>query len=68
MRQPTQNNRTPYHDPVVFSWQALWEQYDQRLWLETLWMLAVNAVTGYVFLKWDFTWPQEVSKAQRFMW
>jgi len=49
-------------------WQLLWERHDHRLWLETLWMLAVNAITGYIFLNWGFTWPQEPGKVQRFMW
>ena len=38
------------------------------LWLETAWLLAVNAGTGYIFLKWGFEWRQEVGKVQRFMW
>ncbi|MCJ1277810.1 glucosyltransferase [Puttea exsequens] len=42
--------------------------YDPRLWLETMWLLLVNAVTGYVFLFWGFAWPQEPGKIQRFMW
>lgn len=45
-----------------------WRYYDYRLWLETLWLLAVNAGTGYVFLKRGFEWPQEPGVAQRFMW
>ena len=39
-----------------------------QLWLETLWLLAINAVTGYIFLFWGFTWPQEPGNVQRFMW
>lgn len=38
------------------------------IFLETLWFLAVNAVTGYVFLYKGFEWPQEPGKIQRFMW
>jgi alpha-1,2-glucosyltransferase len=41
---------------------------DHRLWFETARYLLVNAVTGYVFLKWKFTWPQEPGEIQRFMW
>lgn len=41
---------------------------DRRLILETTWLLLVNAVTGYIFLKWEFSWPQEPGKVQRFMW
>lgn len=36
--------------------------------LETLWFIAINAVTGYVFLYNGFEWPQEPGKIQRFMW
>lgn len=36
--------------------------------LETLWFIAINAVTGYVFLYKGFEWAQEPGKAQRFMW
>lgn len=53
---------------VGWSWRGLWEDYDHRLWLETAWLLAVNAVTGYIFLNWGFEWPQEPGKVQRFMW
>ena len=47
---------------------ALWDQHDNRLWLETAWFLFINAVTGYVFLYKGFEWQQEVGKVQRFMW
>jgi alpha-1,2-glucosyltransferase len=36
--------------------------------LETIWFIAVNAITGYVFLYKGFEWPQEPGKVQRFMW
>lgn len=36
--------------------------------LETIWFIAINAVTGYVFLYKGFEWPQEPGKVQRFMW
>lgn len=42
--------------------------YDHRLWLETLWYLTVNFVTGYVFLYKGFSWPQEPGHIQRFLW
>lgn len=42
--------------------------YDHRLWLETLWFLGINAVTGYVFLFRGFEWVQEGGRVQRFMW
>lgn len=38
------------------------------IFLETLWFLFINAVTGYVFLYEGFEWPQEPGKVQRFMW
>ncbi len=47
---------------------ALYERYDHRLWLETVWFLTVNLATGYIFLYWGFEWPQEPGKVQRFMW
>ena len=45
-----------------------YKEHDHRLWLETFWFLAVNFVTGYVFLNWGFEWPQEPGRVQRFMW
>ncbi|KAJ5484012.1 Dol-P-Glc:Glc(2)Man(9)GlcNAc(2)-PP-Dol alpha-1-2-glucosyltransferase [Penicillium diatomitis] len=36
--------------------------------LETIWFVIVNMVTGYVFLYKGFEWPQEPGKVQRFMW
>lgn len=41
---------------------------DHRLWLETAWYLVVDVVTGYIFLNWGFSWPQEPGRVQRFMW
>jgi alpha-1,2-glucosyltransferase len=38
------------------------------LWIETIWLLSVNAVTMYVFLFWGFEWKQEKGAVQRFMW
>ena len=38
------------------------------MFLETLWFLVINAVTGYVFLYKGFEWPQEPGNIQRFMW
>lgn len=46
----------------------LWIKHDHRLWLESFWLLSINAVTGWIFLKKGFTWPQEPGNAQRFMW
>lgn len=39
-----------------------------RLIMETVWFCWVNAATGYIFLYWGFSWPQEEGKVQRFMW
>ena len=38
------------------------------LWMETGWYLAINAITGYVFLYRGFEWTQEAGAVQRFMW
>lgn len=47
---------------------VLYEEHDYRLWLETVWFLAVDWGTGYVFLYWGFGWKQEPGRVQRFMW
>lgn len=44
------------------------DQRDHRLYLETLWFLLINVITGYIFLNWAFEWPQEPGMVQRFMW
>ena len=36
--------------------------------MESLWFMVVNLVTGYVFLRKGFEWPQEPGTIQRFMW
>ncbi|KPI41219.1 Dol-P-Glc:Glc(2)Man(9)GlcNAc(2)-PP-Dol alpha-1,2-glucosyltransferase [Cyphellophora attinorum] len=36
--------------------------------IELLWYMAINIVTGYMFLYRPFAWPQEPGKLQRFMW
>jgi alpha-1,2-glucosyltransferase len=46
----------------------LYAGHDHRLWLETIWFLAINVVTGYMFLFRGFSWVQEPGKVQRFMW
>ncbi len=38
------------------------------LWLETAWLLLVNAATCYVFLYRGFEWKQEEGRVQRFIW
>lgn len=47
---------------------ALYNEHDYRLWLETIWFLSVNWMTGYIFLHWGFRWVQEPGRVQRFMW
>ncbi|ORY08933.1 DIE2/ALG10 family-domain-containing protein [Clohesyomyces aquaticus] len=42
--------------------------YDLRLVLETVWLLAINAVVGYNFLYRGFSWPSEAGAVQRFLW
>lgn len=42
--------------------------HDYKLWVETGWYLAVNAVTCWIFLNKGFTWKSEPGKVQRFMW
>ena len=48
--------------------KIMYNSYDHRLWLDTVWLLAINMATGYIFLKWGFEWPQEPGLVQRFMW
>lgn len=36
--------------------------------IETVWFMVINAMTGYLFLYKGFEWPQEPGKIQRFMW
>ena len=38
------------------------------LWLETSWFLIINITTAAIFLYRGFTWPQEPSNVQRFLW
>ncbi|KAG5928414.1 hypothetical protein E4U42_000710 [Claviceps africana] len=50
------------------------ERYDTRLVLETIWLLAINVATGYVFLTKPYVWKDENGQVldggrlQRFMW
>lgn len=48
--------------------KAVLAAYDYRVVLETVWFLAINAITGYIFLQWTFEWHQEPAQLQRFMW
>ncbi|KAL7932992.1 glycosyltransferase family 59 protein [Trichoderma chlorosporum] len=48
--------------------------YDVRLILETIWFIAINLVTGYIFLTKPYIWKAEdgsildEGRLQRFMW
>lgn len=42
--------------------------YDVRMVLETVWLLAINALVAYTFLYRTFTWPSEPGNLQRFIW
>lgn len=42
--------------------------YDMRLVLETMWLMCINVVVGYMFLYREFEWESENGKAQRFLW
>lgn len=44
------------------------QSWKWQLWVETLWFVAVNIGTTYIFLKWGFEWENEKGKVQRFMW
>ena len=48
--------------------KIMYNTHDHRLWLETVWLLAINMAIGYIFLKWGFEWAQEPGLVQRFMW
>lgn len=52
----------------------LGRRYDLRLWLETAWFAAINALTMWVFVTRPFYWhagdgsPADGGRTQRFMW
>jgi alpha-1,2-glucosyltransferase len=62
----TKTGKNPALLDIVKHWG--WEGHDYRLWIETAWLLLINAVTGYIFLYRGFEWPQEPGNVQRFMW
>ena len=57
------NGRTENGTP-----DSTYDWFDHTLWLESIWFIIINAVTGYTFLYKGFSWPQEPGKVQRFMW
>lgn len=60
----------PKTKPLILFFQ----RYDLRLILETFWFIAINAVTGYIFLTKPYVWKAEDGtvldggRLQRFMW
>jgi alpha-1,2-glucosyltransferase len=50
------------------------QHYDLRLIIETVWFIAINAATGYIFLAKPYIWKAEDGtvlddgRFQRFMW
>ncbi|KAG6059134.1 hypothetical protein E4U17_006886 [Claviceps sp. LM77 group G4] len=50
------------------------KRYDVRLILETIWLVAINVATGYIFLAKPYVWRDEnglvldEGRLQRFMW
>ena len=55
-------SKTSWVDSAVLNLQRY------SLWLETVWFLAVNVGTAYMFLRRGFEWPSEPGAVQRFMW
>ena len=56
------------HTPVTFMIRGNTYSPDLRLVLETVWLLAINQIMQYLFLKKTFTWANEPGKLQRFLW
>lgn len=60
--------------PILERTVRLFENYDLRLVFETAWFVAVNVVTGYIFLCKPYLWRAEdgslldEGRLQRFMW
>ncbi|KAK4110307.1 glycosyltransferase family 59 protein [Canariomyces notabilis] len=72
---PAQKNQAPLPAAGWWGWLGkLGQKYDLRLVLETVWFLAVNAGTMYMFLFRGFYWRGEDGgllddgRVQRFMW
>jgi alpha-1,2-glucosyltransferase len=56
------------HAPVSFSFRGRPYSLDLRVVVETVWLLAINAVVRHLFLYRTFTWPNEPGNVQRFLW
>ncbi|RGP74236.1 alpha-1,2 glucosyltransferase alg10 [Fusarium longipes] len=60
--------------PKTKSIFLFFQRYDLRLILETLWFIAINVATGYIFLTKPYVWRAEDGtvldggRFQRFMW
>lgn len=76
---PEENNRDNSRAGAAsipgLTWCIEWgRRYDLRLVLETLWFLAINAVTMYIFISRPYVWRDENGEVldggrlQRFMW
>lgn len=67
---PPKPGRHAGFSDMIIGWVKFWawQGHDYRLWLETAWFLAINAVTGYMFLYRGYEWKQEPGNVQRFMW
>lgn len=50
------------------TWRTWIAGWDHRMLLETAWLATINLATCYIFLTWEFRWPQEPGTTQRFMW
>ncbi|KAH0598579.1 hypothetical protein MHUMG1_03881 [Metarhizium humberi] len=59
---------------IVGKTREVFKRYDVRLVLETLWFVAINVATGYIFLMKPYVWKDdqgrnlEDGRLQRFMW
>ncbi|KAF5019240.1 hypothetical protein F66182_8756 [Fusarium sp. NRRL 66182] len=60
--------------PKTMRWIQQFQHYDPRLIFETVWFLAINMATGYIFLCKPYLWKAEDGtllddgRLQRFMW
>ncbi|PTB66776.1 glycosyltransferase family 59 protein [Trichoderma citrinoviride] len=71
------NNNNDNDAPTLSVWGrviSFCRVYDVRLVLETVWFIAINVVTGYIFLFKPYVWRAEdgsildEGRLQRFMW
>lgn len=64
----TETEREQHKDKVTPPTLTFFLKRLSPLFLEMMWLVAINAITGYVFLYRGFEWPQEPGKVQRFLW